>query len=115
MSDDNEEARRILEDVFADECEAVGESNVSDLVAGSATYEQPEKGLRFDIVEALKALAEALVYIKTALEIFKLLKEQFGRKPTEQELEKAVKEKLPEPGISQEDQKKVLDKISKSG
>lgn len=76
----------------------VGEQSVDDLVRAleqghpeGELFQRFEGGADFDLSQAFKTLVEAATFLKTCIEIYKLIRAKKGGKPTVGELEKEVR------------------------
>jgi len=88
---------------WPEECDALGESVVRDVVTGDHELTPVPGASYIDLVEIIKAVADAVVTIKAIVEIQKLLREQLGREPNSKEVENKVSER----GINAESPEKT--------
>jgi hypothetical protein len=78
---------------WPEECDAIGESVVSDVVRGDHELTSVQGASYVNLAEIIKAVADAVVTIKTILEIQQLLRNKLGRPPGDVELESGVSQR----------------------
>lgn len=83
----------ILQEVLPAECEIVGPSALQEIVEESE-FDIADGGSNMDLGSALSILLSAAAIIKTALEIYKLLKEEHKRPATKEEFSERVEQKI---------------------
>lgn len=83
----------ILQEVLPAECEIVGPSALQEIVEESE-FDTADGGSNMDLGSALSILLSAAAIIKTALEIYKLLKEEHKRPATKEEFSERVEQKI---------------------
>jgi hypothetical protein len=114
MGDDGT-VKRVLLATFADDCGAVGPSNVNNIVEGRVVFQQPETGRFFPLLEVLQDLAAAVAFIKGAIELYNVLRARLGRPPSPGELKAASKETIVTPHkLTDAKVNNVLDEVVKS-
>jgi hypothetical protein len=84
---------RIMNDVARDDCADVGPTYVKLVAEGNVEFIRPKEGSYLDLTTALAVLAAIASSAKSGLEIYFLLKEKLGRKPTEKEVAEELRKK----------------------
>ncbi|MBD2214771.1 hypothetical protein H6G27_33730 [Nostoc linckia FACHB-104] len=87
----------LLEEYWADECDAAGLTNVQDIVEGKIQYESAEGASYIDLVTVLTVLVAATEFVKNAIDIYETLKKQKNKNPEDTELKAEMKNKQLEP------------------
>lgn len=78
---------------WPDECEAVGQAVVVDIITGEHQLESVEGASYMDLAAIIAVVGGAVSVVKGILEIYKILAEKLHRKPTEDEVFLLVVEK----------------------
>src|ERR1700733_1602853 len=89
-ADANQRIRHILERAMPDTCDAVGPSNVSDVVNGKTDFTRPAAGAQFSLLELLKDLTAAAVLARAVVDLVKSVRARQNRPLTKDELRKAL-------------------------
>lgn len=112
---DVERALKVLTASFPDECNAIGQNNVKDLLSGEVTIVMPEEGRPFPYVEVFEFVKGAAEFTLTAISIYVALKETSKRKPTLRELELEIAgRQLETKNVSGEQTERILKEIARS-
>lgn len=77
----------VLSEQYPLECEAVGPTNVNDIVKGGVEFAAAEHGSYMDFSEAIATLVVAATFIKAVLEAYATVKKEMMRDPKKDELE----------------------------
>ena len=72
----------LLEQLWPDECDLAGDSNLRDLVSGEVEFKSVFGASNISLEGALTVLASAVTIIKSTLEIYESLKKKLGKKPS---------------------------------
>lgn len=103
----------ILEKYWTDECDAVGPTNVEDIVEGEVSYESAEGGSYIDLGEVITILAAAATFIRNVIDIYKSLEQDKKKFPDDEDLKlEARKKKLESEDIDEETKNKIYKEIS---
>lgn len=112
---DGERLLELLRKHWPVRCDVVGERSLRDVVEAiqegkpvDDLFARAEGGRDFDMLTTLQVLAQAAILIKACVEIYKLLRENFGRKPTKVEIAEELKSS---PVLSQLTDDDVIAKI----
>ncbi|WP_342723928.1 hypothetical protein AAFG07_33280 [Bradyrhizobium sp. B097] len=106
-------ARNILTNVFPEECRTVGPNSLNDLLSGDVTIVPPEEGRPFPLMEVFEFLKEAAQFIIAAYSVYKILRDQFGRKPTLRELKQETAKQAKRGSLSDKQIENLLKEIQK--
>ena len=87
--------QQILNDVFPEECKALGLDTVKELVAGMSIVD-PEKGSKFPLMEIAEVIKQSVEFLAASIAVYAALRRPSGpnkAKPSADQLEKAVERK----------------------
>lgn len=97
MVDSSETIRSLLQAQWPEECEIVDRLTVDRIVTAALDNQSFDDAFRsihggadWDAIEVIKFLVQAATFIKTSLEVWKLLLAQLGRKPSKKEFTDAM-------------------------
>jgi hypothetical protein len=76
----------LLEQLWPDECDLAGDSNIRDLVLGDVEFKRVFGASNISLEGALTVLASAVTVIKTTIEIYDSLQKKLGHKPSAETL-----------------------------
>jgi len=82
----NQIVAQVLWENFNVECETVGPTNVEDIIKFDVEFASSQHGSNTDLGNVLQTLVVATTFIKTALDIYVLVKERTKRELSEAEL-----------------------------
>ena len=83
----NELLFELLKENFPSEYETVGPTNVDDIIKGNVDFIPSEFGSNMDLSSAIGILVAAVTFIKSVLEIYKLIKKDLRRSPKKEDIE----------------------------
>lgn len=104
-------ARNVLTNVFPEECRAVGPNSLNDLLSQDVTIVAPDEGRPFPIMEIFEFPKGSGSIHSCCYSIYKILKDQFGRKPTLPEFKQAIAKDTKRGPLSDEQVEAILKKI----
>jgi hypothetical protein len=65
---ESEKVRQVLESCYPDDCDAVGPSNLDDIVSSDAAFSAPSVGQQIPLLEILQMLAAAATFLRAGLQ-----------------------------------------------
>jgi hypothetical protein len=93
------------------ETDTVGWTYVEEIAVGRSIFSEIPCSSRFDLNAVVKALTEARVFIKTAIELALIFREQ-SAKPTVKQLYEAIAaERVVSSGLTEEKERALLEEI----
>jgi hypothetical protein len=106
------ETSDVLQQVFPNECMAVGPA-VVDRIAQGQPMTAPAEGRRMDLTLLMQLLSGAVSFINGVIVLWKHVKAAKGRKPSKQELLDAVRENPPTAGgLTQAQQDEIIETVA---
>jgi hypothetical protein len=88
---DNSQIFELLKSHFPEEFEAVGPTNLGDIIAADISFVPSEHGSNMDLGGAIQILIVATSFIKTVIDIYTGLKKELGRDPDEADISIKIK------------------------
>jgi hypothetical protein len=102
--------QQILNDVFPEECKALGLDTVKELVAGMSIVD-PEEGSKFPLMEIAEVIKQSVEFLAASIAVYAALRPPSGpnkAKPSADDLEKAVERKGVKSGKLSKKQRRAL-------
>jgi hypothetical protein len=104
----------LLEEYWSDECDAVGSTNVQNIIEGDVQYKPALGASYIDLAEILTALAAAATFVRHVIDIYYKICEERQKKPKSADLKSEMKNRNLEPDeIDEQTRNKVYEGVCK--